>query len=133
VTVTLNANGRKEQYRNFAADSIDAHAWQLASEGEGNSYRKEGVRYSGLYCVEFDREFIVVGSRNPEHDLARALLARGLTGKVTMLDAKTGKPHTVIDIAKVAELFASGHTARARITARPRPKTILSFPPNEAA
>jgi hypothetical protein len=48
-----------------------------------------------------------VDSRDPEHDLARALLARGLTGKVTMLDAKTGKPRTVIDIAKAAELCVS--------------------------
>ena len=69
--------------------------------------RKEGVCYSGVYCVEFDRELIVVGSRDPEHDLARALLARGLTGTVTMLDAKTGKPRTVIDIAKAAELCVS--------------------------
>src|SRR6185312_6791215 len=53
--------------------------------------RKEGVRYNGLYCVEFDGELIVVDSRDPEHDLARALLARGLTGKVTMLDAPTGE------------------------------------------
>ena len=43
--------------------------------------RKEGVRYNGLYCVEFDGEaFIVVGSRDPEHDLARALLARSPHG-----------------------------------------------------
>ena len=69
--------------------------------------RKEGVRYNGLYCVEFDGELIVVDSRDPEHDLARALLARGLTGKVTMLDAQTGKPRTVIDIAKAAELCVS--------------------------
>ena len=48
-----------------------------------------------------------MGSRDPEHDLARALLARGLTGKVTMLDANTGKPRTVIDIAKAAELCVS--------------------------
>ena len=66
--------------------------------------RKEGVRYNGLYCVEFGGELIVV---DPEHDLPRALLARGLTGKVTMLDAKTGKPRTVIDIAKAAELCVS--------------------------
>jgi len=44
---------------------------------------------------------------HPEHDLARALLARGLTGKVTMLDANTGKPRTTIDIAKAAELCVS--------------------------
>jgi hypothetical protein len=56
---------------------------------------------------EFDGELIVVDSRDPEHDLARALLARGLTGKVTMLDAQTGKPRTVVDIAKAAELCVS--------------------------
>jgi hypothetical protein len=30
--------------------------------------RKEGVRYNGLRCVEFDGELIIVGSRDPEHD-----------------------------------------------------------------
>ena len=35
---------------------------------------------------------------------ARALLAHGLAGTVTMLDANTGKPRTIIDIAKAAEL-----------------------------
>ena len=28
--------------------------------------RKEGVRYNGLYCVEFGGELIVVDSRDPE-------------------------------------------------------------------
>jgi hypothetical protein len=65
---------------------------------------KEGVRYSGRYGVEFDGDLIVEGSRDPEHDLARALLARGLTGKVTMLDANTGMPRTIIDIEKAAKL-----------------------------
>ena len=69
--------------------------------------RKEGIRYNGRYIVEFDGELIVVGSRDPEHDLARALLARGLTGKVTMLDANTGKPRTVVDIEKTAKLCVS--------------------------
>jgi hypothetical protein len=46
----------------------------------------------------------VEGSRDPEHDLARALLARGLKDKVTMLDANTGKPRTVIDIERAAKL-----------------------------
>ena len=66
--------------------------------------RKEGVRYIGRYSVAFDGDLIVEGSRDPEHDLARALLARGLTGKVTMLDANTGKPRTVIDIERAAKL-----------------------------
>ena len=37
-------------------------------------------------------------------DLARALLARGHTGKVTMLDGATGKPRTIIDIEKAAKV-----------------------------
>ena len=32
--------------------------------------RKEGVRYNGLYCIEFDGELTLVGSRDPEHDLS---------------------------------------------------------------
>ena len=66
--------------------------------------RKEGVRYNGLYCVEFDGEIIVVGSRDPECDVARALLARGITGKLTMVDANTSRSRTVIDIERAAML-----------------------------
>jgi hypothetical protein len=69
--------------------------------------RKEGVRYGGRYIVEFDGDLIVEGSRDPEHDLARALLSRGITGKVTMLDANTGKPRTIIDIERAAHLTMS--------------------------
>ena len=46
-------------------------------------------------------------SRDPEHDLARALLARGLTGKVTMLDANTGKPALSSTSRRLAKLCAS--------------------------
>ena len=56
----------------------------------------------GYYRVEYDGDLIVEGSRDPEHDLARALLARRLTGKVTMLDANTG-----INIEKAAKLAVS--------------------------
>jgi hypothetical protein len=65
---------------------------------------EEGVKYTGLYNVEFGGEIVVVGSRNPECDLARVLLAKDITGKVTMLDANTGKPRTVIDIERAAKL-----------------------------
>jgi hypothetical protein len=46
---------------------------------------KEGIRYTGRYSVELDGELIVVGSRNPECDAARALLARGIAGRLTMV------------------------------------------------
>jgi hypothetical protein len=63
------------------------------------------VRHGRLWDVEFDGQIIVVGSRDPEFDLARALLALGCTGKVTILDGKTGRPRTIItDIEKAAGL-----------------------------
>ena len=61
----------------------------------------DGLRYH----VELDGEMVVVGSRDPELDLARALLARCITGSVTILDGRTGKPRTIItNIEKAAGL-----------------------------
>ena len=63
------------------------------------------VRHGRLWEVEFDGEMVVIGSRDPEFDLARVLLARGCTGKVTILDGKTGRPRTIInDVEKAAGL-----------------------------
>jgi hypothetical protein len=65
---------------------------------------ESGVPYTGLYSVEFNGEVIVKSSRNPEFDLARALLAPGLAGSVTLVDANTLRPRIVIkDIAKAAK------------------------------
>jgi hypothetical protein len=43
-------------------------------------------------------------SRDPEHDAARALLAKGITGTLTMCDGKTGIPRTIIKIKKAAKI-----------------------------
>jgi hypothetical protein len=56
------------------------------------------------YSVLFDGKLIVERSHNPECDAARALLALGHTGKLTMLNGKTGRPRTFIDIEKAAKL-----------------------------
>jgi hypothetical protein len=61
---------------------------------------RDGYRYSVL----FDGKLLVERSRDPECDAARALLAKGITGTLTMLDGKTGKPRTIIDIEKAAKL-----------------------------
>ena len=61
---------------------------------------RDGYRYSVLY----DRKLLVDRSRDPECDAARALLAKGITGTLTMLDGKTGRPRTIIDIEKAAGL-----------------------------
>jgi hypothetical protein len=61
---------------------------------------RDGYRYSVL----FDGQLLVDHSRDPECEVARALLAKGITGKLTMLDGKSGRPRTIIDIEKAARL-----------------------------
>ena len=63
---------------------------------------RDGYRYS----VIFDGKLIVDRSRDAECDAARALVAMGRTGKLTMLDGKTGRPRTIIDIETAAKLTA---------------------------
>jgi hypothetical protein len=57
-----------------------------------------------LYDVEFDGRLVVTNSKDAECDLARVLLARGVKGAVTVLDAITGKPRTIVNIEKAANL-----------------------------
>ena len=64
--------------------------------------KKPNDRHWYAYDAEFDGELIVTDSRDPEHDLARALLARGYRGRVTLIDGKTGTPRTRVDIEKAA-------------------------------
>jgi hypothetical protein len=61
---------------------------------------RDGYRYSVLY----DGKLLVERSRDPEFDAARALLAQGITGKLTMCDGETGIPRTIIDIEGAAKL-----------------------------
>ena len=63
-----------------------------------------GGRTGSVYSVICGGELIVDRSRDPECDAARALLAKGITGKLTLLDGKTGKPRIIVDIEKCAGL-----------------------------
>ena len=63
-----------------------------------------GGRAGYVYSVIYDGKLLVDRSRDPECDAARALRAKGITGKLTMLDGKTGIPRTIIDIEKAARL-----------------------------
>ena len=90
--------------------------------------RKTGIPYNGRYDVSFDGEIIVKGSRDPEPDLARALLAKGITGTIAVHDANTGKHRSTVDIEKAAKVrteerphgprFRKVSTGRSRSTAR---------------
>ena len=63
-----------------------------------------GGKAGYLYSVIYDGELIVNRLRDPECEAARALVAKGLTGKLTLLDGKTGIPRIVINIDKAAKL-----------------------------
>ena len=63
-----------------------------------------GGRTGYYYSVLYDGKLLVERSRDPETDAARALLAKGITGKLTLCDGKTGAPRTVINIERAAKL-----------------------------
>jgi hypothetical protein len=64
----------------------------------------QGFPYSDRYNVTLDGELLVKRSRDPECDAARVLVAKGITGKLTMLDGNTGKPRTIVNIEKAAKV-----------------------------
>jgi hypothetical protein len=53
--------------------------------------KKPNDRHWNAFDVLLDGETIVSNSRDPEHNLARALLARGIRGIVEVRDGGTGK------------------------------------------
>jgi hypothetical protein len=64
--------------------------------------KKPNDRHWYAYDVLLDGEPIVANSRDPEHDLARALLARGIRGAVEVIDGRTGKPRSRVKIEATA-------------------------------
>jgi len=88
--------------------------------------RKTGVPHSGRYAVSVDGQKIVANSRDPETDLARALIARGITGMVKLLDADTGKHRSTLNIEKAAKVTVREDRARGPCFTkwRPMPETL---------
>jgi len=64
--------------------------------------RQSGGKHYYTYSVEYQGEVIVAGSNNPEHDACRALLTKGTTGTLLLLDCATGKERSRIDIERGA-------------------------------
>ena len=71
------------------------------------SKKRPNDRHWYAYEVLLEREIIVANSRDPEHDLARALLARGIKGVVEIRDGRTGKPRSWVNIEAAAK-FGTG-------------------------
>jgi hypothetical protein len=57
-----------------------------------------------VYSVICEGKLLVERSRDPECDVARALVVQGIIGKLSLCDGKTGKPRTIIDIERAAKL-----------------------------
>jgi hypothetical protein len=65
--------------------------------------KKPNDRHWYAYDVLFGGDTIVSNSRDPEHDLARALLARGIKGMIEVIDGRTGKPRSTVNVAIAAK------------------------------
>jgi len=76
-----------------------------------------GRRAGYVYQVGVGDDLIVVGSVDPEHDAARALLARGITGHCQFVDARTGLPRISFDIETSAR-FRMSEEARSGLRLR---------------
>jgi hypothetical protein len=55
-----------------------------------------------IWAGTLDGELVLERSRDPECDLARVLLGRGITGMVDVHDGNTGKVRTQVNVEKLA-------------------------------
>lgn len=78
-----------------------------------------GDKYGALYDVVIDGERIVGRSHDPEHDACRALLAQGITGRLTFVGVD-GTPRSSIDIEPRAERTIIDDDRRGLLVARYR-------------
>jgi hypothetical protein len=74
--------------------------------------RKPSDKHWYAYDVLLGGEIVVANSRDPEHDLARVLLARGVKGQIEVLDGKTGKARSTVHIEAAAKLSVSSNLHR---------------------
>ena len=91
-----------------------------------------GGRAGYLYNVTLDGELVLERSRDPECDLARVLLGRGITGMVDVHDGNTGKVRTRVNVEKAAKVCISEEdTAGLRIRKHRETADISSCSPED--
>jgi hypothetical protein len=98
-----------------------------AAVGQAVAYLHAAKRGRGdRFDVVFDGERIVEGSHVAELDAARALHAKGIVGRLTIIDGATGKPRTIINIEAAAKLTVreDRHDGPRFATWRPMPEIV---------
>jgi hypothetical protein len=73
---------------------------------------KPNDRHYYAYDLVHAGEVIVSNSRDPEHDLSRALLARGNKGVVEVINGWTGKPRSRVIIERAAKWCVGSNLER---------------------
>ena len=80
----------------------------------------------GHYTVIFDGAVLLDGARDPEHDTARALVALGHTGRLTMWDARTDAHRSTVAIEAAAKMTVREDQRRMRLVKwKPMPTDLL--------
>jgi hypothetical protein len=79
-------------------DSLTVELHPVWTAGGSRGYR---------YNVTWNGECLISLSHDPETDLARALLAKGIKGVVTVHDGKTGKRRSKVNIEAAAKMRTS--------------------------
>jgi hypothetical protein len=94
------ANTEDDQEYLFAPKQPTPQAFLIVHRTEP----RPGRAHVYIYSMEFEGEIVVERSVDAACDLARALLARGLTGLVEVIDKATGRHRYSVNIEKAAKL-----------------------------
>jgi hypothetical protein len=87
---------------------------------------RAGRRDVYLYSMEFEGEIVVERSTDAACDLARALLARGLTGHVKVIHKETGQHRYTVNIENTAKLTVREDARCGPCFVKWRPNRFLS-------
>jgi hypothetical protein len=86
------------------ADAVQSGEWWSGYQTPTTKNAALIVRSVGRYAVSFHDEIVVENSRDPELDLARELVRRGLTGCVKIVDVSNKHRSSIPDIERASRL-----------------------------
>ena len=87
----------------LAANSTRDNQARIEKQVATLTPRWRGGNSGYCYDATFNGEQVVTDSTDPEHDLARALLAKGVTGVIEIVEAESGKARTFVNVVPAAK------------------------------